>query len=480
MAATYRSATQNGARVAGTTGFAINKPSGVANGDTLVAFIGAGDDAGGAYASSGWSQASGTGSGAAATSVGNDIGSTILYKHITNAAGEPASYTFTNSDTAAQNRVGFIVCVQSTDSDPIAELTQNTGTNDWTPTHVNINTPEAGCCVLMFHVGNVGTAASKTAGAPATPSGTTLIGAIQESRTTGNYAAAEAAYYESSAAETVTVGAWTGTADDTASEWHVYSVAVRGIVTRTGTLAQSLAALVVVATSLVAVGATSAPTLGALTVSGTATVASAGVSGTLASTLGALTVTGAGSAAVAGAGTNVLGVLTVGTDADVGVAGSASNALGALTASTDADIGVAGTGTNTLGALTGAGTGAVAWPAAIGDLGVSLGALTAAADGDVAVSAAGTNSLGALTAAATGAVEATGAFSSSLAPLTQAAGAGVGLLGDLGEALDALTLSGAGTVAAGAVTGNLTVTLGGAVQGQPIYRGRFSKYYYGI
>lgn len=229
MAATYRSYNLGNARAAGTTGVTVTKPSGVANGDTLVAFICRGDDLGGDFTCSGWAQATGTGSGGMATTVGSDINTTVLYKHITNAAGEPANYTFVNTDTASQNMSAFVVCVQSTDpTDPIAELTQNSGTNDWTPTHVNITTPEAGCCVLMFHGANVGTAASKTAGAPATPSGTTLIGSIAQSRTTGNYTAAEAAYYESSAAETLSISAWTGTADDSTSEWHVYSVAVRG------------------------------------------------------------------------------------------------------------------------------------------------------------------------------------------------------------------------------------------------------------
>ena len=228
MAASVRSSTQNGARIAGTTGLSINKPSGVVNGDILVAFIAAGDEAGGAYVCSGWTRASGTGSGAMATTVGNDIGTTVLFKLITDAGNEPSSYIFTNTDTAGRNRTGFIVCVQSgqlSDSN-VDELTQQSGTNDWTPTHINITTGVDNCLCLFFHTGNVRTAAAKTAGAPATPEGTALIGSICESRTTRNYSESEAAYYQAGSAGAVTVGAWTGTPDDSASEWHVYSVSV--------------------------------------------------------------------------------------------------------------------------------------------------------------------------------------------------------------------------------------------------------------
>lgn len=226
--ASYRSFNVASGSVAGTTGITVTKPSGVADGDVLVAFCAAGDDLGGAYTCSGFTQASGTGSGAAATTVGNDIGTTVLFKYISNAAGEPASYTFVNTDTATQNRAVTLVCVQGPcrSSDPIDELTQNTGTNDWTPTHVNITTGVDNAVVLFFHAGNTGTAAAKTAGAPATPSGTTLIGTGVRSRTTGNYIECESAYYLAGAAGAITVGAWTGTADDTTSEWHVYSVSI--------------------------------------------------------------------------------------------------------------------------------------------------------------------------------------------------------------------------------------------------------------
>lgn len=232
MPASVRSSQQNGARVVGTTGLTITKPASVANGDILVAFIGAGDDAGGAYTCGGWTQAAGTGSGAAATTTGNDIGTTVLFKAITNAVGEPASYTFVNTDTATQNRTGFIVCVQNGEltSGNVEELTQNTGANDWTPTHVNIDTATDYALCLFFHTGNIGTAAAKTAGAPATPVGTTLIGSIASSGTTANYSSSEAAYFQADVAGTVTVGAWTGTPDDTASEWHVYSVAIKSTV----------------------------------------------------------------------------------------------------------------------------------------------------------------------------------------------------------------------------------------------------------
>ena len=228
MPASVRSITQNAEQVTGTAGLTINKPAGLANGDILVAFLGAGDEAGGAYTCNGWTQASGTGSGAMATSTGNDIGSTVLRKVITDAPNEPASYTFVNTDTVAQNRSGFIVCVKDGDPDaPIDELTQQSGTNTWRPDQVDITTKTANALVLMFHAGNIGTAAAKTAGAPATPSGAALIGAIATSRVTANYIASEAAYYAAGVAGVVTIGAWTGTPTDTTSEFHLYSVSIK-------------------------------------------------------------------------------------------------------------------------------------------------------------------------------------------------------------------------------------------------------------
>lgn len=222
MALSVVNTTQNAARVTGTAGLSITKPADLQDGDVLVAFIGAGDEAGGAYACSGW-----TALDSDATSTGNDIGSTVLYRVITNAAGEPASYTFTNADTASQNRAGFIIAIRGADTaDPIDANTKNTGTNDWTPTHVNITTGVDDALCLFFHVGNIGTAAAKTAGAPATPTGTTLRGSIAQSRVTANYIAAELASFQAGTAGDVTVGAWEGTPDDTASEWHVYSVSI--------------------------------------------------------------------------------------------------------------------------------------------------------------------------------------------------------------------------------------------------------------
>lgn len=230
MSATVRSYSQNADRVVGNTGLTIAKPLGIADGDVLVAFLHQADNipTDAIFACAGWSVPTGkTGSGSIVSGTGNDMASTVLIKKITDASGEPANYTFTVSgNTGSDNMSGFIVCVQDAYfDDPVDELTQRSGTNDWTPTHVDITTGCADALILMFHAGNIGTAAAKTAGAPAEADA--LVGVISESRTVGNYSSAECARLAAGPAGLVSIGAWTGSPDDSASEYHLYSISIR-------------------------------------------------------------------------------------------------------------------------------------------------------------------------------------------------------------------------------------------------------------
>src|SRR3972149_912430 len=98
MASVIASAKNNVRANAQTTGIVVTHGFTLVNGDVLYAFLGQGDDPGTAWTSSGWSElANGAGS------TGNDMAMGVMRKVITNAAGEPASYTFTRDNNAVDN-----------------------------------------------------------------------------------------------------------------------------------------------------------------------------------------------------------------------------------------------------------------------------------------------------------------------------------------------------------------------------------------
>jgi hypothetical protein len=68
----------------------VSKPATIANGDTLVVIMGAGDDQPSIAAPAGWTQGDRSGS-----AVGNDRQIGIFYKYIPDTTAEPANYTFT-------------------------------------------------------------------------------------------------------------------------------------------------------------------------------------------------------------------------------------------------------------------------------------------------------------------------------------------------------------------------------------------------
>ena len=253
-----------------------------------------------------------------------------------------------------------------------------------------------------------------------------------------------------------------------------------------GVLSSTLGVLTASGVSAVSVAGASTPTLGALTGSGSGAVS---VAGSGAASLGALTGAGTSSVAVSGAAGPTLGALTSSGSSAVAVAATSTPSLGALTLSGSGAVAsvapATGVLSSTLGALTASGAGTVVWPPVIGTINVTLGSLTDSGAGAVGVSGAATPTLGALTLSGVGAVTtpaATGTLGSALGALTCAGTAtvttGVPVSGDSSPTLGALTLSGAGTVA---VTGNLSVTLGGTTTTTAplLYRGRTAKYYYG-
>ena len=225
MTIAFRSSALAAGYYAGTTGITVDKPTGLVDGDVLVAFISAGDDPGGAFTCSGWTNPSGY-SGAAdyQTTPGNDGSSAVLIKVITDAASEPSTYTFVNTNSSSINIAGFIAAFSGVDnSSPIDDIESNKGTNDWTPLVDALTTVVDGEMMITCHAGLIGGASSKTAGAP---SGMTLIESIGQSRDTGLFIASEMAYAVQTTAGTFSPGSWTGTPDDTSSEWHTYTIAL--------------------------------------------------------------------------------------------------------------------------------------------------------------------------------------------------------------------------------------------------------------
>jgi hypothetical protein len=103
-----------------------------------------------------------------------------------------------------------------------------------------------------------------------------------------------------------------------------------------GTLSQTLGALIAAGTAGVAVSGSAGLTLGALTLTATATVA---VSGTGAATLGVLTEVGTGAVAVGGSLARTLGTLTALGSGGISVSGSLAQTLGALSLSASGTTG---------------------------------------------------------------------------------------------------------------------------------------------
>lgn len=218
MAFTIPSTSNNAADIAPTTGLTITKPSGLADGDILYAVINKLHSSGGDWSSSGWANLS-----AQATTAGSDINSSILRKVISSTSGEPASYTFTNTDGASRPISGCIITVRDGDTSTPEDATSTAanGTNDDNPDSPSITTNTDGALVIVFHGANN---AGQNALTFAAPSGYTL--AVSEN--SGDVRAQCAISYAVKASAGAT-GAltWLNTTDAGTAEWHTYTVAVK-------------------------------------------------------------------------------------------------------------------------------------------------------------------------------------------------------------------------------------------------------------
>lgn len=157
--------------VVGTTGLAVTHGFTLQDGDVLYCWTGRGDDAGTAYACTGWTQLT-----YREASLGDDRSAAWLRKVITNAAGEPSSYTFTNTgDGGNDNQYAIIVQMRDVNSTPEDAATVNGDAGaTLNPDQTDITTVTDGAIVLAgMHISSgAGTLTSNVGGAP---SGCTLL-----------------------------------------------------------------------------------------------------------------------------------------------------------------------------------------------------------------------------------------------------------------------------------------------------------------
>ena len=215
------------ASVAPSTGIAITKPTNLAGGDVLIAAVAKNSYAStAAFTCSGWTEIT---SGTRGTTTGNDRHVCILRKVITNAAGEPASYTFVTTDGTSRDMAGIILRVTGADTvtpEDLAVPSITFASNDATPASRDATTVTDGALVLSFCILCMDSgAALKTWGAP---SGYATHANISVGNTAGALELQIGfAYKAQTPAGAVGTNVWTHTADDATAENGITVVVVR-------------------------------------------------------------------------------------------------------------------------------------------------------------------------------------------------------------------------------------------------------------
>lgn len=210
-----------------TTGITITHGFTLADGDVLEFIYSQGDNNGTAAASSSggtWAQLV-----FVTASSGDDRILAGLRRVVTNAAGEPATYTFTMNSAASANQAGILLQIRGANTTTPEDVTatSSSGDNDFTPANVAITTITNDCLVIIAHHASLpdGVSAGKTAGAP---SGWTLIDVERYTAGADLFEVfLEVASLDVPTLGTVTPGAWTGTANDATAEWATIAIAIR-------------------------------------------------------------------------------------------------------------------------------------------------------------------------------------------------------------------------------------------------------------
>ena len=407
VGATVIASAKNSARANTTTvGVTVTHGFTLANGDVLFAFLGQGDDPGTGWTDSAtaWTQIANQ-----ATSTGNDRASGVLRKVITNAAGEPSTYTFRRvANSATDNLVAIVVQVRGADTatpeDATATVAQ--GSNDFTPAAVAIDTATDDSLILTAHLaagaaGDYSGANTRTAGAPS-GSGYGIVNsqAFDDGSNTFALFLEVAQNGSVGAAGTKTPGTWTGSADDATSEYDVITVAVRS-------------------TSGAIVGSSAGTTTqtGTLLGAGALVGSSAGVSAPVATLSGIINTAGSAAGTAEASGSLIATLATYGTAAGMAAGEGVLTGAGAVGGSVAASASASGT-LSANGALNGNSAGLAS---AVGTLG-GIVALSGSAAG-IATQAATLSGTYALAGSAAGTASVSATLTGSIVQIGAASGA---------------------------------------------------------
>jgi hypothetical protein len=199
------------ATVANDTSITIAKPTGVANGDILVVFLFKDDDPAVSDPSGSWVVVDANG-----TTTGNDIGSHIAYKIITDAGSEGSDYTWTGDREAW---VGWLLCLRGVDNDTPEDVANsyNFNENDTSPLSSGVTTVTDGAECFVF----CGT--DLQSNSLTVPSGTTDVESSTPVEATG--ISSGLAYFTQASYGATGDKEWTNVASG--AESHTYMVAFR-------------------------------------------------------------------------------------------------------------------------------------------------------------------------------------------------------------------------------------------------------------
>lgn len=216
----FVAATNASALVAASTGVTVSKPTGVADGDVLYAFVAKNTYADtNAFTCSGWTALANVSIGSVTE---NDRHTVILRKVITNAAGEASTYTFVTTSGTTSGMIGIIVCVRGLDTSTPEDVSPTTShrvfaVNDATPASTDITTVTPNAFVMQYCLLALGVAGQKTWGPP---SGYTQNANATAGETTSATLKMQAgvAYKTQASPGAVGTNVWTHTADDSLTD----------------------------------------------------------------------------------------------------------------------------------------------------------------------------------------------------------------------------------------------------------------------
>lgn len=229
MTASVIASAKNGAIVAGATGVVVTHGFSLVNGDVLLAVVGAAEADQTAFACSGWTVVPSSYSEAAG---GADRASALLYKVITNAGGEPSSYTFTRTGDATTIAQGVLI-LQTRGISTVTPLDASVVVadiqNDMTPDAPDITTATSGALIITTQVcvNEGGSSDPFSDVTPTAPATMTLVDSrIVSDASTDNDLFVTMAYVVAGTAGAYTFGSWQHTGGEAFNDSVVTTIAL--------------------------------------------------------------------------------------------------------------------------------------------------------------------------------------------------------------------------------------------------------------